>query len=270
MRNRRLLLLAVLFLALNLASFAQSPLHIHTYQTWMQTVTILGNPYMTDFVGGKAFSAVEESMYVHKLDDGTLEPRSAETTYFYCDRLGRTRAERHVTSYIGKEKSWLASIYIADPVAGFLYRLDPNNHTAMRSAWDLASRRAAVGRDQELIASQSSDATIEAVETQVRKEYLGISQKEGLTVDGWRQTLDVPIGVAGNDRPYEIVVESYISRVLKTAVFVTRDIGTTMRTTRLTRIDLREPDKKLFQVPSSYRVKDAPDPDSLVAGGAAP
>lgn len=222
MRKIRLPLLPILFLAVSLPSWAQSPLHIHTYKTWMQTVTILGNQYITDFAGGKPFSAVEESMYAHRLEDDTLEPRSAETTYFYCDRYGRTRAERHTTSYIGKEKSWLASIYIADPVAGFLYRLDPENHTGMRWAWDLASRQAAVDRDREWIASQSSDSAIEAVETQVKNEYLGISQEEGLTVDGWKQTLYVPIGVAGAERPYEIMVETYISRDLKITVSSTR------------------------------------------------
>lgn len=267
---RQLFLSGVLFLALNAAPFAQSPLYIHPRETWMQSITILGNESKTFWPGRRPFSAVEESMYVHKLEDGTLDARSSITTYFYCDRYGRTRAERHVTSYNnGKEQSWLASIYIADQVAGFLYRLDPQNHIATRWAWDLASREAAEDREREW-PGEHSTAAIKEAESQVKTTYLGISTREGLTVDGWRQTVSLPAGADGNPRPYDIVVESWISRELKVTVSSTRDTGTTMRETRMTEISRSEPDKSLFTIPAGYKIEDAPDPDSLSVSGPLP
>jgi hypothetical protein len=255
------------------AAFAQAPLYIQPYQTWLQSITILGNESQT--LGHQAggihpFSAVEESTYSHKPDGHTLEGRSKLTTYIYLDRWGRTRAERHVTSYNGgEEKSHLASIYIADPLAGFLYRLDPANRVATRWAWDLPSREAALDRDHEYPAKHST-AVIQEVESQVTTHYKGHTTREGLTVDGWKQSLSVPAGTAGNERAYEIVVESWISRKLKVTVFSLRDVGTAMRETRLTKIDLSEPDPTLFEVPADYKIEEAPDSDSFGVAGPTP
>jgi len=273
MTNRKSRLVAALFFGLNAAAFAQSPLRIQPYQTWLQSITILGNESGTLGLGTggiRPFSAIEESTYSHKLDDHTIEPRSKLTTYIYLDRYGRTRAERHVTSYIGREeKSWLASIYIADPLAGVLYRLDPPNRTATRQAWDFAAREAALDRDHEYPAAHST-AVIEEVESRVDTQYLGHATKEGLTVDGWKQSLSVPAGTDGSERAYDIVVESWVSRELKVAVFSQRDTGTTVRETRLSQINLSEPDRTLFKVPVDYKIEDPPDTDSLTVGGAAP
>lgn len=274
MMNRTFLLFSALFVAYTAAVFGQSwdqsPLYISPRQTWMQRVTILGNPYMTYFLGGKPFSVVEESTYFHRPDDQTLEPRSRLTTYFYIDSYGRTRAERHVTSYIGgNEKSWLATIYITDQIAGFLYRLDPANHRATRWAWDLPSRQAALDRDREWEMKNSS-AVVQALESQVETKYFGRNTRQGMNVEVWRQSLYVPAEAFGNEKAYEITVERWVSHDLGVAVFSTRDTGTTMRTTRLTKIEYTEPDKALFKVPADYKVEDAPEADTLVFEGVQP
>jgi hypothetical protein len=67
------------------------------------------------------------------------------------------------------------------------------------------------------------------------------------------------VGAHANDRPINVVLETWISPALKAAVFSVRDnsiVG--MRTTRLTKIGRSEPDPALFQVPSGYRIEDAP------------
>jgi hypothetical protein len=283
MRNSKARLVATLFLGLNAlgfgalglntAAFAQAPLRIQPYQTWLQSITILGNESGTLGLGAGGihpFSAIEESTYSHKPDEHTLEPRSKLTTYIYLDRYGRTRAERHVTSYIGgEEKSWLASIYIADPLAGVLYRLDSTNRTATREAWGLAAREAALDRDHEYL-TQHSTAVMEEVVSHVDTQYMGHTTRDGLVVDSWKQSLSVPAGTEGNERAYDIVVESWTSRKLKVMVFSRRDLGTTRRETRLTHINLSEPDETLFRVPADYKIEDAPNPDSFVVGGVTP
>jgi hypothetical protein len=100
--------------------------------------------------------------------------------------------------------------------------------------------------------------------------YKGHTTREGLTVDGWGQSLSVPARTAGNERVYGIVVESWISRERKVTVFSRRAVGTAMRETRLTTIDLSEPDQALFKVPADYKIENAPDPNGFVAAGPTP
>jgi hypothetical protein len=266
-----LLLTALTFPA---AAFAQSPLYIRPHETWMQEITLLGNEDGRD-INCHNFSAVEESTYVHKPDEHTTELRTSWTTCFYCDRYGRTRAERHVTSYRDGEvnQTWLAGIYIADPIGGFLYRLDPANHKATRSAWDHESRAAAFDRDHDRdheTTDAHSTALVQAVESQVKTEYLGVSKREELTVDGWRQTLTVPAATVGNESDFTIKVESFISRELKLTVYsrreVVKEVGKTVRETWLTKINRSEPENTLFQVPADYKIEDAPDADHFAGG----
>jgi hypothetical protein len=144
--------------------------------------------------------------------------------------------------------------------------VDPANHTATRWAWDLTSREAALDRDREW-ETKNSTAVVQAVESQVQAKYFGRTTRNAMSVEVWRQSLNVPAGVAGNEKAYEITVEEWVSHDLGVSVFSTRDTRTTIRTTRLTKINDSEPDKALFKVPADYKVEDAPDPDSIGVSG---
>jgi hypothetical protein len=111
---------------------------------------------------------------------------------------------------------------------------------------------------------------IEEAESHVDTQYMGQATREGLVVDGWRQSLSVPARTAGNERAYDIVVESWISPKLKVNVFSRRDTETTVRETRLTKINLSEPDQALFKVPADYKIEDAPEGEGVTVGGVAP
>jgi len=261
----RFAILIALFRLFSPIGFAQLPVpSIDPVQTEMQRVTIYGYQSQSE-VAGAPYSAVEESMYFQRQPDGTYEDRSLNTTYIYRDSQGRTRAERYVTSEItGDRKPSLKSIFITDPAAGVLYRLEPQNRGYYREPWDANSRTLSSEAN-----TTEQAATAEAPQSRATSESLGTSTLEGLTVEGTRQTLTVPAGAHGNDRPINIVVETWISPELKVAVLSKRDNSATgMRTTRLTKIDRSEPDPALFQPPSGYTFEEAPTHGGISNGPA--
>jgi hypothetical protein len=255
--------LFVLLVAFSQPGVAQLPaLSIDAHESWTQSVTILGNQSETD-VPGAPFSAIEESKYSQRQPDGSLDDRSSDSTHIYRDGQGRTRADRYSTSYLdGKGKSWLSSIYIADPVAGFVYRLDPENHLATRWHWDATSR---AERDHEVFITHTAEesAAVQEVESHATMKSLGSTEIEGLTVEGYRQAVSVPAETEGNERPFKVMAETWISPELKIAVLTIRDdsiVG--VRKTQLTKIDRTEPDPELFHIPPDYKLEDGPTPGS--------
>ena len=94
---------------------------------------------------------------------------------------------------------------------------------------------------------------------------------EGLSVEGYRQTLSVPARLEGNERPFQIVLETWVSPELKVAVFSKRDNSIVGRDAlRLKQIKRAEPDAVLFRVPSDYKFEDGPAPGSIVVLPAVP
>ena len=257
----------VLLAALAQSGFAQlNALSIDQHESSIQSMTILSNQSDTD-VTGAPFSAVEESKYSQRQPDGSLVDRSSITTHIYRDGQGRTRAERSTTSYRdGTAKSWLSSIYIVDPVAGFVYHLNPENHMATRGPWDASSRALAVARDREALNKNTAEESVAVreVESHAVMESLGSKKMEGLTVEGYRQTVSVPARTEGNERPFSVSVETWISPELKIAVLSIRDesiVG--VRRTQVSKIDRSEPDPARFQVPQEYKLEDGPDPENM-------
>jgi hypothetical protein len=251
-----------LFLSFSHLASAQLPTpSVDSVETKLQSVTILGNRFQPDVIGAP-FSAIEESLYSRKQSDGSYEDRSSITTHFYRDNQGRTRAERYVTSYLpGAGKPWLRSIFIADPVAGLLHRLDPENRKATRAPWHAYSR----GLNEREIAA-ANVAFVGELEPHVTTELLGPNTIEGLTAEGTRQTLTVPAEARDDHRLYAVVLETWICPELQVAVLSTRNTPQGRRTTRLTRIDRSEPDPTLFSVPSNYTIEDAPVVEDVASG----
>jgi hypothetical protein len=90
-------------------------------------------------VTGQPYSAQEEIETVQTLADGTHITNGPQKVMRYRDSLGRTRTERT----LGPPPGFLAAsgsapappvfIEITDPVGGYQYAFDSNNHTAHRS-----------------------------------------------------------------------------------------------------------------------------------------
>lgn len=88
-------------------------------------------------------------------------------------------------------------------------------------------------------------------------ESLGKQTMEGIEVEGKRTVTTIPAGAIGNERPIEIVSESWYSPELQTVIMSKRTDPTSGETNyRLTNIRRGDPDASLFQVPSDYTVKE--------------
>ena len=89
------------------------------------------------------------------------------------------------------------------------------------------------------------------------KEQLGKQVIEGVEAEGTRNTITIPAGEIGNDRPIEIVSESWYSPELQTVIMTRHSDPRSGETTyRLTNISRTEPAKTLFEVPTDYTVKE--------------
>ena len=88
-------------------------------------------------------------------------------------------------------------------------------------------------------------------------EPLGKQMIEGVEAEGVRITTTIPAGQIGNDRPIEIVSESWHSAQLKTLVLSRHSDPRMGETTyRLTNIQLIEPLAAVFEVPPDYTIEE--------------
>jgi TonB family protein len=89
-----------------------------------------------------------------------------------------------------------------------------------------------------------------------KEEALGKQNIEGIEAEGTRDTMTIPAGEIGNERPIEIVSERWYSAELQTVVMTRHSdprFGETVY--RLTNINRGEPNKTLFEVPGDYTIK---------------
>lgn len=89
------------------------------------------------------------------------------------------------------------------------------------------------------------------------KEQLGKQVIEGVEAEGTRTTVTIAAGEIGNDRPIEMVSESWYSPELQLVVMTRHSDPRSGETTyKLTNISRAEPAKSLFEVPAGFTVKE--------------
>ena len=191
-------------------------------------------------VKGKQYSAETSTETVQTLTDGNRIVHHT-VSKFYRDSEGRTRREEtfgnvdpeHPTPHEVK-------VFIDDPVSGMAYVLDPGSKSAekvKRSPTFLDYRKiqddgsqmmAKVVRDKEEVGQaapdrmmikirddQSGDPNITVMamddKRNVAKEDLGSKNIEGVDCTGTRQTITIPAGEMGNEKPIAIVTETWYS-----------------------------------------------------------
>jgi hypothetical protein len=102
-------------------------------------------------------------------------------------------------------------------------------------------------------------ATEKTSAEQVKHEDLGTQTIEGVSAQGKRETVTIPAGEIGNERPIEIVTETWFSPELHTMVLRKHsDPRLADSTYRLTDIKRIEPDASLFQPPAGTKVSVEP------------
>ncbi|MGA2115577.1 MAG: hypothetical protein ABSH56_12610 [Bryobacteraceae bacterium] len=172
------------------------------------------------------------------------------TARIYRDGQGRTRREQSLSglgALTGRARL-PRLVFINDPVAGVNYALNPEDHTASRSAW----MHPAYGRGVSPRLSRHGDDKVES---------LGAGTMEGVAVRGTRTTTTIPAGRIGNELPIVVVTETWYSADLDTAILTRRNDPRSGETvSRMSNLVRAEPPASMFQLPADFRVVDAPRP----------
>lgn len=229
------------------------------------------------------YSATEESSSLQTLADGTHITHKPNTSKIYRDSLGRSRTERNICGPNAADDPNAIFVVIRDPVEGVAYVLDLQNHIAHRFTAEArpqitssaAPSPSANGKVQGTVpgsmgtvvssgtigAAVSGGATVRSANPHSQRnaetQPLGTQVIEGLSVEGTRTIDTIPVDAEGNDRPIQIVTESWHSPDLKMNIFTkTIDPRSGEHTFRLTDISLSEPDPALFRPPGDFKVVD--------------
>ena len=216
-------------------------------------------------VKGAPYSADAVTETTRALADGNRIVRR-NTASFYRDREGRMRREMTLAA-IGP---WTSAgraphiIVISDPVAQVRYSLEPETRKAYRlAAVTPPGLRAGDDQGRPRRAGRAGTAPGKEVAA-AQPESLGTKVLEGLTVQGTRRVRTIPAGQVGNERPVEIVTETWYSPDLQTVVMLKTTNPLDGDTTfRLTNIQQGDSPAALFQVPSDYTLIAAPKPGGL-------
>jgi len=232
------------------------------------TMTI--GPISAGVVGPtRPYSAVEEAIHTQTLSDGTQLTEKHLMQKFYRDSQGRERTEHPFCQ--GPDESLGSSmvVEIHDPMMGYAYVLEPEGHIAHRFKSDPILHVAPVPqRDAAKVATDLVPATVgvkrDNEPPQIVTESLGSQMIEGIYAEGTRTTRTIPAGREGNDRPINIVQESWVSKELEVSILNKYiDPRSGESTTRLTNLDLSEPSIDLFQLPLDYKIVDETEPVTI-------
>lgn len=237
-------------------------------------------------VKGKQYSADASTETVQTLADGNRIVHRT-VSKFYRDSEGRTRREETFGNVDPDHPaSHEVKVFIDDPVSRTAYVLDPGSKSAervLRSQKFLDERNAqddgtqtirkivndgqseaqsAPGRvmikfqdehsgDPNTLVMQMPDEKRDVV-----KEDLGDRNIEGVDCTGTRQTITIPAGAVGNEKPITIVTETWFAPAIATVVESTTDDPRYGKTTyQLTNVQTTEPDRSLFEPPSDFKIQ---------------
>lgn len=234
-----------------------------------QTITIHmpAPPLHAPVVTGAPYSVEQVSEGTQTLADGTHITQKTSVSKLYRDSEGRTRVERPAFLGWSSGSQDVMIVEISDPVSGFRYVLDPQNHIAHRFAGpDKANEPARYSQETRALPQTgssaparqvSSPAPAQANRPENTTESLGTQVIEGVYAEGKKTTTTFPVGMVGNDRPIASVTEYWYSPDLKlTVLSKSSDPRSGEHSTRLQNINRSEPDQALFRVPSDYQIID--------------
>jgi hypothetical protein len=224
-------------------------------------------------VTGAPYSAQAETETTQVLADGNRISHKV-TASVARDSMGRTRREQKfdlVGPWASAEKM-PSTITINDPVAGARYILEPDSKTTIRLPGMNSQRRqeleaklkaerrsgtVAVATGEGNMMMIRTDAAAKESRDNVRTESLGTSVIEGVQAEGRRITEIIPAGKIGNEKPIEIVNETWYSPELQTTIMSKHsDPRTGDVTYTLKNISRSEPDPALFTPPADYKLRE--------------
>ena len=239
-------------------------------------------------VKGKPYSADTSTETVQTLTDGNRIMHRT-VSKFYRDSEGRTRREETFGNVDPANPTpHEVKVFIDDPVNGTAYVLDPGSKSAEkvqrsrkfmdeRSADDDGTRtmfkyiKDSEGAEQGpperpghmMIKFQDEHSgnpnTLAVVipdeKRDVVKEDLGAKSIEGVDCNGTRQTITIPAGQVGNEKPIQIVTETwYAPSIGATVQSTTSDPRYGQTTYQLTNLQTSEPALQLFAPPAGFKL----------------
>jgi hypothetical protein len=236
-------------------------------------------------VKGKQYSADTSTETVQTLTDGNRIVHHT-VSKFYRDSEGRTRREETFGNVDpGNPSPHEVKVFIDDPVSGTAYVLDPGSKSVEsvkrsikfldeRNADDDASRTMVkIVKDTEqtgpgapgnmlirLTDDHSGDPNtlvmhVTSDKREVVKEDLGARNIEGVDCNGTRQTITIPAGEVGNEKPISIVTETWFAPSIDAVVQSTTDDPRYGKTTyQLTNVQTSEPARALFEPPADFKL----------------
>jgi hypothetical protein len=190
------------------------------------------------------------------------------------DSQGRTRRETDLHRIGTMQVDSPKTVFINDPTAHTQYIFTPGGEATKvirsQGSWkegpqiidlqgnDLRNGKSERRVNQKVIVNVQGAHEVQQVKEsseQVKHEDLGTQTIEGVSAQGKRETVTIPAGEIGNERPIEIVTETWFSPELHTMVLRKHsDPRLGDSTYRLTDIKRNEPDASLFQPPAGTKV----------------
>jgi len=227
-------------------------------------------------VTGAPYSGEEVNEHVQTLANGTHITRTNMRQKVWRDSQGRLRTERPLITGLPRTSESPTVVQITDPVAGYMYTLDPDKkvvhrvalpapHNGNAAAASGPACRCETARNGAQPAAQRES---QPPRPQFSNEDLGTKSIDGVVVQGHRQVTTYPTGSEGNDAPFSVTTERWWSPDLKIQVLsVGDDPRNGVNTQRIDNLSLQEPDSTLFQLPPDYTVVDETGSFTITWGG---
>jgi len=225
-----------------------------------------------EVVTAAPYSATATTESTQELADGNKIVNKT-SSFVARDSQGRTRRETDLHLIGTMQVDSPKTVFINDPTTHTQYIFTPGGEATkvVRSegSWkegpqiiDLRGGRSERHVNEKVIVNvQGARHNQQSKESneQVKHEDLGTQTIEGVSAQGKRETVTIPAGEIGNERPIEIVTETWFSPELHTMVLRKHsDPRLGDSTYRLTDIKRNEPDAALFQPPPGTKVSVEP------------
>jgi hypothetical protein len=224
-----------------------------------------------EVVASAPYTATATTEVTQTLGDGNRIVNKT-SSFVARDSQGRTRREDSVGRIGPMQVNNLKMVFINDPTTHTEYVLQPNGESTKvvrsETSWgaepqiiELANNNGQAGMKRKMIFKGLSSERHQDKEgpDQVKHEDLGMQTIEGVSAEGKRDTVTIPAGQIGNERPIEVVSETWFSPELHTTILRKHSdprVGETVF--RLTEIKRNEPDASLFQAPAGAKTLTEP------------
>jgi hypothetical protein len=165
------------------------------------------------------------------------------------DGLGRIHNEaRELVSVSSRDTPRIRRIHLYDPQTRMSATLDPREKTY----WTMIVNRPPATMPPALVAASPVGDMLPASEF-TKQEDLGMSEMEGVSVHGVRQTQTIPANTSGTGKDVVVTDEYWYSEELRINMMIKHnDPRMGSMTMTVTQVSRREPNSSMFEIPPGY------------------